>query len=100
VITPSTTTSGDPSGLQACGLLKEAVENATLMEPGVVEAIRVAGAPADAPVSDAASRLAAAYTAAMVSRDTASEPDAVAAVSAAGAEMTRTCTAAGLETAG
>lgn len=105
VFTPATvagsaSAAADPAGVQACDLLKQSISQATLMEPGVVDAIGLAAGQADAPVADAARRLATAYAAAVAARGAAGEPDAVAAVSAAGAEMTRTCTDAGLETVG
>lgn len=90
----------DPPGTVACGLLGVAVRDATLMRPGVVDAVGAAGATADAPVLEAADRLAAAYRAAVASRGTDREPDAVAAVSAAAAEMSGVCADSGLETAG
>lgn len=95
-----TASSADEAGRQACDLLKQAVAGATVMNPGVVSAIRSASSSADAPVSDAAKRLATAYDAAVAAHGHDNEPDAVAAVSAAGAEMARTCADAGLETVG
>jgi hypothetical protein len=90
----------DPPGTLACDALQEAVNGATLMEPGVVDAIVFASVTADAPVSDAAQRLAAAYATAITAHGSDSEPDAVAAVSAAGADMTRVCDESGLATVG
>ena len=89
-----------PPGVAACSLLRKAIEDATLMQPGVTEAIAQASTAAGEPVAAAGGRLGAAYTAAVAARDTAGEPDAVAAVSAAGAEMKTVCVDAGLETAG
>jgi hypothetical protein len=77
-----------------------AVDDATLMQPGVVDVIARASATADAPVGDAAQRLASAYAAAAAARGTDTEPDAVAAVSAAGADMSQVCADSGLDTVG
>ncbi len=55
---------------------------------------------ADAPIADSAQRLAAAYAGAVSARGTESEPDAVAAVSAAGVEMSTVCEQSGLEPVG
>jgi anti-sigma factor RsiW len=90
----------EPPGAAACSLLRKAIDEATLMQPGVTEAIAAASTAAGQPVAAAGGRLAAAYSAAVAARDTAGEPDAVAAVSAAGAEMKTLCAEAGLETAG
>ena len=90
----------DRPGLNACAALKAAVADATLMTPGVVDAIVQASATADAPVTDAARRLAVAYAAATAAMGTDDEPDAVAAVSAAGADMTSICNDSGLDTVG
>jgi hypothetical protein len=87
-------------GAAACALLSEAVDAASLMQPGVADAIAVASRAAGAPVDAAGGKLAAAYRAAVASLGTDGEPDAVAAVSAAGADMTTVCVDAGLETAG
>ena len=89
-----------PPGVAACSLLRKAIEDATLMQPGVTDAIAAASTAAGQPVAAAGGRLAAAYAAAVAARDTAGEPDAVAAVSAAGADMKTVCVDAGLETAG
>jgi hypothetical protein len=70
------------------------------MEPGVVDRIVAASSTADAPVADAAQRLAAAYAKATTSKGTSQEPDAVAAVSAAAADMAGVCAESGLESAG
>jgi hypothetical protein len=90
----------DTPGLNACAALKAAVADATLMIPGVVDAIVQASATADAPVTDAARRLAVAYAAATAATGTDDEPDTVAAVSAAGADMTGVCNDSGLDTVG
>jgi hypothetical protein len=87
-------------GLRACGTLWTAVDDGTLMTPGVVDGIVRASTTADAPVADAAQRLAAAYAAAMAARGMESEPDAVAAVSAAAADMTGVCDDSGLISVG
>jgi hypothetical protein len=86
----------DPPGTNTCQLLVTAINDAALMEPGVVDAIARAGGTADAPVADAAHRLAAAYAAAVAAKGADSEPDAVAAVSAAGSEMATVCDESGL----
>jgi hypothetical protein len=102
---PPTATANSPAGedtpgLNACGALEAAVADATLMTPGVVDAIVRASAAADAPVADAAQRLATAYAAATAAGGTDGEPDAVAAVSVAGADMTSVCADSGLDTVG
>ncbi len=90
----------DVPGTLACQALITAVRDGTLMSPGVVDGIVRAGTTADAPIADAAQRLAAAYAAAVSARGTDGEPDAVAAVSAAGVDMTTVCDESGLETVG
>ena len=90
----------DVPGTLACRALIAAVREGTLMGPGVVDEITRAGSTADAPIAEAAQRLAAAYAGAVAARGTESEPDAVAAVSAAGADMTTVCDDSGLETVG
>jgi hypothetical protein len=90
----------DPPGTITCHKLAEAVANATLMEPGVVDEIVAASSTADAPVADSAHRLAATYASALTAKGSDSEPDAVAAVSAAGADMSGVCDDSGLETVG
>jgi hypothetical protein len=90
----------DPPGANTCHLLVGAITNATLMEPGVVDAIVAAGATADAPVADSAQRLLTAYTAAVASNGTPDEPDKIAAVSKAGADMSGVCDDSGLESVG
>jgi hypothetical protein len=90
----------DPPGALTCGQVVTAVREGTLMVPGVVMDIAAASATADAPVADAAQRLSAAYAAAVKAEGRDEEPDAIAAVSAAGAEMAKACATAGLETAG
>ena len=93
-------TADDVAGMRACDLLKRAIDQASLMDPGVVDSIRAASTSADAPLSDAAGRLATAYATAVAAQGREAEPDAVAAVGAAGAEMIDTCTDSGLETVG
>jgi hypothetical protein len=90
----------DPPGLLACAVLRRAVTEATLMDPGVVDAIVRASRTADAPVADAAERLAASYASAVAAHGSESEPDAIAAVSVAGADMTKVCEDSGLDTVG
>jgi hypothetical protein len=97
---PTARSSVAPPGAAACTLLVTAIEEATLMQPGVADTIASASASADQPVAAAGHRLATAYAAAVASHDTDGEPDAVADVSAAGAEMKTACVDAGLETAG
>jgi hypothetical protein len=70
------------------------------MEPGVIDRVVAAASTADAPVAVAAQRLAAAYAKATASRNTTQEPDAVAAVSAAAADMAGVCAESGLESVG
>jgi hypothetical protein len=90
----------DVPGTVACQALAAAVRDATLMEPGVVDAVAAAAVTADAPIADAGERLATAYAAAAAAQGTDREPDAVAAVSAVGAEMEEVCQESGLETVG
>jgi hypothetical protein len=90
----------DQAGMLACGALSASVQDGTLMEPGVAESIVTSAGSADAPIADAAQRLRAAYDSAMAAHGTGSEPDAVAAVSAAGSDMLDVCDDSGLKTAG
>lgn len=90
----------DVPGERACTALREAVRDATIMTPGVVDTVVTAAGAADAPIADAAQRLGAAYAEAVAARGTDGEPDAVAGVSAAAAEMSRLCEESGLETVG
>ena len=90
----------DVPGEVACRALVAAVRDATLMNTGVVDTIGTASSTADAPIADAGRRLADAYRAATAARGTDTEPDAVAAVSAAGADMTRVCQESGLDAVG
>ena len=91
---------GNLPGADACRLLRAAVTDATLMDPGVAAAIAGSAADADAPIADAAQRLLSAYDRAVASSGTEGEPDAVAAVSAAGADLTEVCDESGLDTVG
>jgi hypothetical protein len=90
----------NPPGAKTCALLSAAIKGATLMVPGVIGDVVVASATADAPVADAAQRLSAAYTTAVAAKGTGREPDAVAAVSAAAADMAGVCDDSGLSTVG
>jgi hypothetical protein len=90
----------DVPGTLACRALIDAVRDGTLMTPGVVDGIAQASSTADAPIANSAERLAAAYGKAVSAQGTDGEPDAVAAVSAAGAEMSTVCNESGLETVG
>jgi len=90
----------EPAGTNACHQLRAAVAGAALMQPGTVESIVTASDTADAPVADAAQRLATAYTAAVGAKGSDREPDAVAAVSMAGAAMSDVCDDSGLDTVG
>jgi hypothetical protein len=90
----------EPPGTIACGKAIRAVRDATLMNPGVIADITNAAGTADAPVADAAQRLAEAYDKAVAAHNKDTEPDAIAAVSAAGAELIQICTDSGLETVG
>jgi hypothetical protein len=94
------TIADEPPGSAACGELREAVTGATLMEAGVVDKIVRYSSTADAPVADAAQRLAAAYAAAVTAHGSDNEPDAIAAVSVAGADMNKICDDSGLDTVG
>jgi hypothetical protein len=97
---PTTEPSGAAPGTRTCTELGTAIAEATLMQPDVVDQIVAASATADAPVSDAAQRLAAAYAKATAAKGKSQEPDAVAAVSAAAADMAGVCDESGLESAG
>jgi hypothetical protein len=97
---PSTDPPSSPPGSSACTLLADAIEDATLMQPGVADAIVAASLSGDPKVAAASGQLGAAYAAAVSSQGTDREPDAVAAVSAAGADMRAVCVEAGLATAG
>jgi hypothetical protein len=97
---PTAEASGAPPGTRTCADLNTAITQGTLTDPGVVDRIVAASATADAPVADAAQRLAAAYARAAASKGTAQEPDAVAAVSAAASDMAGVCDESGLESAG
>ena len=103
---PSAGPSADPSatedvpGTVACGELAAAINDGTLMNPGVVDAVVAASGTADAPIADASERLAAAYATAKASAGSEAEPDAVAAVSAVAAEMSEVCGESGLDTVG
>jgi hypothetical protein len=90
----------DPPGTFTCALLADAVAKGSLMDTGVVDGIVSASGSADAPVSDAAQRLASAYAAAKSSSGSESEPDAIAAVSAAAADMSGICADSGLKSVG
>ncbi|GIF06722.1 hypothetical protein [Actinoplanes siamensis] len=89
----------NPPGLLTCRQLAVAVRDASLMEPGVIQGILAASKTADAPVADAARALGEAYEQALTSHGTQSEPDAVAAVSAAAADMSQVCADSGLDSA-
>lgn len=90
----------DPPGAIACGQVVAAVRDASLMMPGVIDGVAAASRTADAPVADAAQRLAAAHAAVVGAAGTEDEPDKVAALSAAAAEMVDVCGDSGLETVG
>ena len=72
----------------------------SFMTPGVVDEIVSASATADAPLADAAGRLAAAYRAAVAAKDKDDEPDKIAAVGAAASDMSGVCAQSGLRTVG
>jgi hypothetical protein len=97
---PSMAPVDDPPGTNTCKLLVAAINGATLMEPGVVEAIVAASSTADAPLADAAQRLGTAYTAAVAASTGPDEPDKVAAVSKAGSDMAVVCDESDLATVG
>jgi hypothetical protein len=92
--------SADLSGTIACGKAARALNDGTLMHPGVITDITRASGTADAPVADAANHLSEAYTEAVGAHGTDAEPDAVAAVSRAAAELIKICRDSGLETVG
>jgi hypothetical protein len=98
---PEVSASADqPPGAIICARLAAAIERSTLMEPGVIDEIERAAGTADAPVADAAGRLAAAYSAAVNASGAPDEPDRIAAVSAAASDMSGVCRDSGLETVG
>ncbi|MGA5304553.1 hypothetical protein ACPCHT_31900 [Nucisporomicrobium flavum] len=97
---PSAAVADDPPGSVACGKISEAVREGTLMQPGVVSDVGRSTATADAPVADAAVRLQQAYDRAVAAQGRDDEPDRVAAVSAAAAQMVSVCADSGLATAG
>jgi hypothetical protein len=90
----------DVPGTTACAALASAINDGTLMQAGVVDAIVADAGPADAPIADAAERLGTAYRKARASAGTQDEPDAVAGVSEAGADMSNVCGESGLDTVG
>ncbi len=90
----------DPPGTLACAALAEAIADSSLMTPGIVDGIAGASATADAPVADAAERLAVAYASALAAAGKETEPDAVAAVGAAASDMANVCSDSGLQTVG
>jgi hypothetical protein len=94
------TSADDLPGTIACGKAARALSDGTLMDPGVISDITHAAGSADAPVADAADHLSEAYTEAVRAHGTDAEPDAVAAVSRAAAELIEICRDSGLETVG
>ncbi len=90
----------DPPGTLACAALARAIAESSLMNAGVVDGIVRAAATADAPVADAADRLATAHASAVTAAGAESEPDAVAAVGAAASDMASVCSDSGLQTVG
>ncbi|GAA0531315.1 hypothetical protein GCM10010172_10030 [Paractinoplanes ferrugineus] len=90
----------DPPGSVACTRLAVALSAGSLMVPGVVDGIVQSSRTADAPLADAADRLGIAYRAASAATGNADEPDKIAAVSAAGSDMSGVCADSGLRTAG
>ncbi len=97
---PSMAPIDEPPGSNTCGLLVTAINGATLMQPGVVDAIVDASGTADAPLADAARRLSTAYLAATAASTGPDQPDKVAAVSKAGSDMVVVCDESGLATVG
>ena len=81
----------DGPGEITCEELATAVEYGTLMEAGVVDTIVTSAKAADAPIADGAAKLGTAYRTATESHGTEEEPDAIAAVSAAGATLMAVC---------
>ncbi|GGQ77750.1 hypothetical protein GCM10010166_54650 [Couchioplanes caeruleus subsp. azureus] len=90
----------DPPGSLACGKIGEAVRAGNLMQPGVITGVSASTSTADAPVADAAARLQQAYEQAVKAQGAEEEPDLVAAVSAAAAEMVSVCADSGLSSGG
>ncbi|OJF10388.1 hypothetical protein EDD30_2587 [Couchioplanes caeruleus] len=98
---PSTPAVADePPGALACGKIGEAVREGSLMQPGVITGVSASTATADAPVADAAARLQQAYEQAVKAQGAEEEPDLVAAVSGAAAEMVAVCSDSGLSSGG
>ncbi|MCO8272764.1 hypothetical protein M1L60_19395 [Actinoplanes sp. TRM 88003] len=97
---PSELPEDDPPGTRTCAALAEAITDSSLMTPGIADGIRAAAVTADAPVADAAERLAAAYASAVAAAGEDNEPDAVAAVGAAASDMSTVCSDSGLQTVG
>ena len=104
VSSPSVAASGpdadDPPGAVICRQLAQAITAGTLMDPGVADGIAQVASGADAPIADSAERLVTAYRKAVSEKGTDDEPDAVAAVSAAGADLAAVCADSGLDTVG
>jgi hypothetical protein len=90
----------DPPGTLTCAALAAAIADSSLMAPGIVDGIVTTSATADAPVADAAQRLATAYAQAVAAAGQDTEPDAVAAVGAAASDMSTVCSDSGLQTVG
>ncbi len=97
---PSTSVFDDPPGTLTCAALSASIAASSLMNPGVVDTIVRTSGTADAPVADAAQRLATAYNSAISAAGTEQEPDAVAAVGAAASDMSTVCSDSGLKTVG
>lgn len=70
------------------------------MQPGVITGVAASTVTADAPVADAATRLQQAYEQAVKAQGSEEEPDLVAGVSAAAAEMVSVCTDSDLASVG
>lgn len=90
----------EPPGLNACTLLGNAIGRSTLMDSEVVDRIVIASATAGAPVAGAGQRLGVAYRKAIASKGTVGEPDAIAGVSGAAADMSEICADSGLRRVG
>jgi hypothetical protein len=93
-------TADDPPGTLACVGLTAAIKAGSLMTAGIVDGIVAASKTADAPLVDAADRLAAAYRAAVAASGKADEPDKIAAVGATASDMSGVCAESGLQTVG
>lgn len=90
----------EPPGIKACTLLADAIARSTLMNAEVIDGIVAASTTANASVAGAARRLGEAYGKAIDAKGTEEEPDRIAGVSAAAADMSTICADSGLRSVG